>query len=404
MMELLNLADSSFMMTATLLVFLMTPALAMFYGGLVNDKNVVSTYMYVFAAIVVVSIHWVLFGYSLAFGNDIGGVIGDLSYIGFNHVDFLPNTDYASNIPHILFALFQMKFAVITPAIIAGAFVGRMRFPAYIIFLLIWVTFIYVPLAHWFWGTQGWLRELGALDFAGGNVIHISSGIAGLVAAIVIGKRRNRRDATPNNIPLVVLGTGLLWFGWFGFNAGSALGLNGVAFEAFLCTNSAAATGVAAWMLIEWLRNKKVTMIGAVSGALVGLVAITPAAGYVSTVNSMVIGLFAGVICYFAVNVLKKKFSYDDTLDVFGCHGVGGIWGGIATGLFANKAINPAGADGLFYGNAEQLVIQVVAIVVTILFVAVGTYVILKVVNVVSRLRASEEEEDFGLDFSYHGK
>lgn len=403
-MSSLNMIDTSFMFTATVLVFLMPPALALFYSGMVGYKNVVSTTMYVFTAMVIVSIQWVLFGYSLAFGNDIVGIIGNLDFIGFKNVEFSPNIQYASNIPHILFASFQLKFAIIAAALVCGAFIGRMRFPAYILFLFLWATFIYAPLAHWVWGVGGWLKAFGALDFAGGNVVHISSGVSGLVAALVLGKRREKHLDRPHNILLVALGAGVLWAGWFGFNAGSALGLNDVALKAFVCTNTAAATGAVAWMSLEYMQHKKITLIGTASGSIVGLVAITPAAGYVTILNALLIGFVGGVICYFAVTIFKKKFGYDDALDVFGCHGIGGIWGGIATGLFASKAVNASGANGLFYGNPKLLGIQLVSIGVTVIFVAFGTYVILKSIGLMTRLRATDVEERLGLDVSQHGE
>lgn len=382
----------------------MTPGLALFYSGMVRRKNALSTTMHSYVSIAIVSIQWIFIGYSLAFGKDIGGLIGNLQWFGLKNVGFLPNADYAATIPHQMFMLFQMMFAVITPALISGAYAERINFKAYLAFTLLWTTLVYDPVAHWVWGTGGWIRNLGGLDFAGGNVVHISSGVAALMAAIVIGKRRKLKSAAPHNVLMTVLGAGILWFGWFGFNAGSALALNDIALNAFLTTNTAAATAGIAWMLCEWRYKGKPSALGFASGVVAGLVSITPAAGYVSTMSSFIIGIIGGIICFFSVNVMKEKFGYDDALDAFGCHGIGGTWGGIATGIFASKAINPLGANGLIYGNIKLLLVQLLSIGAIYLYSGVVTFAVLKIVDAVFKLRVSEEEEDKGLDISMHGE
>ncbi len=398
--------DTTFILLSTALVMLMTPALALFYGGMVRKKNVLSTIMHSFIIIAVISIQWVLIGYTLAFGPDRGHLIGALDWIGLNGVGLLPNADYAATIPHQAFMVFQLMFAVITPALISGSFAERMRFPAFLAFIVMWATFIYDPLAHWVWGVDGWLRNLGALDFAGGTVVHISSGVSGLVAALVIGKRKGHGSESmlPHQVPMTVLGAGLLWFGWFGFNAGSALSANGLAVSAFVVTNTAAAAAALSWMFAEWLHNGKPTVLGAASGAVAGLVSITPGAGFVSPLSSIAIGLIGGVVCYLGVAVLKSKLGYDDALDAFGCHGIGGTWGAIATGIFASKAINAAGNDGLLFGNPGLMKAQLISIVATYAFAALGTFVILKLVGLFTPLRATEEEEEVGLDLTQHGE
>ncbi|MCX7710110.1 MAG: ammonium transporter [Clostridia bacterium] len=394
------------MFVSTALVFLMTPGLALFYGGMVRKKNVLNTMMNSFIIIALISIQWVLFGYTLSFGPDKGGLIGGLDWMGFRGVGGTPNADYAGTIPHSAFAMFQLMFAIITPALITGAFAERMRFPAFLAFTLLWSTLVYDPLAHWVWGVGGWLRNLGALDFAGGTVVHISSGIAGLVAAIVIGKRKGYKvtPMIPHNIPFVLIGAGLLWFGWFGFNPGSALASNGLAFSAFVATNTSAAAAVLSWVIIEWMHHGKPTLLGAATGGVVGLVAITPAAGYVDPLCSIIIGLLVSPICYFAVSVAKSKLGYDDSLDAFGCHGIGGIWGALATGLFASKSVNPAGADGLFFGNASLLGVQALSVIVTIVLSAVASFIILKVISIFTKLRVDAKDEDEGLDIAQHGE
>lgn len=404
--EYVNSGDTAFVMLAAALVMLMTPGLALFYGGMVRGKNVLSILMQGLTTAALISVQWVLLGYSLAFGPDVGHLIGNLSWLGFRGVGPAPNPTYAATIPHQAFAMFQLMFAIITPALITGAFAERMRFPAFILFTVLWSTFVYTPLAHWVWGDGGWLRNLGALDFAGGTVVHVSAGVAGLVTAMMVGKRHGygTTQMLPHNLPMTVLGAALLWFGWFGFNAGSALAAGEVAANAFATTNTAAAAAALGWMFTEWAWHGKPTVLGAASGAVGGLVAITPAAGFVTPIAAIVIGLVAGVACCLAVTVLKKKLGYDDALDAFGCHGVGGTWGAVATGLFASRAVNPAGADGLLYGNPALLGIQLVAVAAAWAFVAIGTFGILKVVAALTRLRVSSEEEEVGLDLSEHGE
>ncbi|MFN3203226.1 ammonium transporter [Bacillus licheniformis] len=398
----MQMGDTVFMFFCALLVWLMTPGIALFYGGLVRSKNVLSTVMHSLSSIAIVSIIWILFGYSLAFapGNPL---IGGLDWIGLHGVGFEPNADYSETIPHTLYMMFQLTFAVLTTAIISGSFAERMRFPAFILFSVLWAVFVYSPVAHWVWG-GGWLDELGAIDFAGGNVVHISSGVAGLVVAIVLGKRKNMSDTAPHNLLLTLLGATLIWFGWFGFNVGSALTIDEVAMTAFINTNTAAAAGLIGWILAEWLINKKPTMLGAVSGAIAGLVAITPGAGFVTPFSSVWIGLIGGIVCFWGGFSLKKKFGYDDALDAFGLHGLGGTWGGIATGLFATTSVNADGANGLFYGDTSLLWKQLIAIAATYLFVAIVTYAIIKIVSIFFKLRASEDEESLGLDLTLHGE
>ncbi|MCG9969727.1 ammonium transporter [Pelotomaculum terephthalicicum JT] len=403
----ISAGDTSFVLIAAALVMLMTlPGLALFYGGLSRKKNVLSTIMYSFFAMIVISIQWALYGYSLSFGPDVHHIIGSLDWIGLKNVGLDPNPDYSATIPHNAFMVFQMMFAVITPALISGAFAERMRFPAFLAFLVLWATFIYDPVAHWVWGVNGWLRNLGALDFAGGTVVHIISGVSGLVACIVLGKRKGHGSVPmlPHSLPFTVMGAALLWFGWFGFNAGSALGANGLAASAFVATHLATAAAALSWVVTEWIHHGKPTTLGAASGAVAGLVAITPACGFVEPMSAIIIGLIAGAACYLAVGVLKAKLRYDDSLDAFGVHGVGGTWGALATGLFATTAVNPAGSDGLFYGNPEQVVIQLIAIASSWAVAIVGTYIILKVVNVFIKLRATDEEQESGLDITQHGE
>lgn len=402
----MDTGDTTFVLTSAALVMLMTPGVALFYGGMVRKKNVLSVIMQCFIIICLVSVQWVLFGYTLSFGPDQGHLIGNLSWIGLKGVGQQPNPDYAATIPHQAFMVFQLMFAIITAALITGSLAERMRFPAFLGFVLLWSTFVYDPLAHWVWGVGGWLRELGALDFAGGTVVHISSGISGLVAALVLGRRKGygSEPILPHHLPMTVLGATLLWFGWFGFNAGSALTAGGLATSAFMVTNTAAAMGALSWLFAEWIHRGKPTMLGAVSGGVAGLVAITPAAGFVGPMAALLIGLIAGVICYLAVGILKSRLGYDDSLDVFGIHGVGGTWGALATGLFASTAVNSAGANGLFFGNPGQLWIQFIGVISTWVFAAVLTLVILKAVSVVTALRVSPQEEDQGLDLTQHGE
>jgi Amt family ammonium transporter len=400
---MINSGDTAWVLMSSALVLLMTPGLAFFYGGMVRKKNVLSMLMQCFIIMCVLSIHWVLIGYSLSFAP-LKGFWGGLQWLGLKGVGFEPYADYAATIPHQAFMIFQAMFAVITPALIIGAFAERMKFSAFLLFTILWATFVYDPLCHWVWGIGGFLRGLGALDFAGGTVVHINAGIAALITAIVIGKRRvlNGSVPTPHNMPFVVLGTGLLWFGWFGFNAGSALAANGLAVNAFVVTNTAAAAAGLSWALIEWFHNGKTTIFGVCSGAVAGLVAITPAAGYVSVVPAIIIGLLVSVFCFIAVTVIKPKFGYDDSLDAFGVHCVGGIWGALATGLFASKLVNPAGNDGLFFGNPKQFMVQALTVGVTILFTAVMTLVIYKVVDLAVGVRVAENDEAMGLDLTQH--
>ena len=401
----MDTGDTAWVLASTALVMLMTPALGFFYGGLVQRKNVLATIMHSFFILALISVQWVLWGYSLAFAPG-GSFIGGLDWIGLRGVGQAPNADYAATIPALSFMAFQMMFAVITPALITGAFAERKRFKAMVVFSLLWATFVYAPVAHWVWGVGGWLRTYGALDFAGGTVVHITAGIAALVAATMLGKRIGfgSRSLEPHNLTYTVLGAGLLWFGWFGFNGGSALGANGLAASALVVTNTAAAMGGLAWMTASWLRHGHPSVLGLAAGAVAGLVAITPAAGYVDTPSAILIGLGAGVLCFFAVDILKRTIGVDDALDVFAVHGVGGIWGALATGLFASTAVNPAGYDGLFRGNPEQLLKQAVAVGVVIVFTAVVTWVILKVIDVTIGLRVPEQEEVLGLDTTTHGE
>ena len=394
------------MLTSSALVLLMTaPGLALFYGGLVRQKNALGTIMHSFIIMALISIQWVLWGYSLAFGPDKGGIIGGLDWVGLRGVGGEPFDAYSKTIPHQVFMLFQMMFAIITPALITGAFAERKKFSAFILFTLLWATFVYDPLAHWVWGDGGWLKKMGALDFAGGTVVHISSGVSALVCAIMLGRRRGygHQPMPPHNLPFSVMGAALLWFGWFGFNAGSALEANALAASAFLATNTAAAAAALGWMFTEWMARGKPTVLGAASGAVAGLVAITPASGFVGPVASIIIGAVAGFLCYNACNI-KSRLGYDDSLDVVGVHGVGGTWGALATGLFATKLINDAGGDGLFYGNPAQLWTQIVAVVATIVLAVVGTVIILKIVDAVVGLRVSDEDEMAGLDLSQHSE
>jgi ammonium transporter, Amt family len=403
-MKSMQMADTVFMFLSTILVWIMTPGIALFYGGMVKSKNVLSTAMYSFGSIAIVSIIWIIFGYSLAFSINGNPFIGGLDWAGLKGVTFKPNSDYSATIPHNLFMMYQLTFAVLTAALISGAFAERMRFSAFAIFTVLWSILVYSPVAHWVWGVGGWIRNLGALDFAGGNVVHISSGVTGLVLAIVLGKRKDGVSTVPHNLPLTILGGALVWFGWYGFNVGSALTLNDIAMFAFINTNTAAAAGIIGWIAVEWLVNKKPTMLGAISGAVAGLVAITPAAGFVTPASSILIGFLGGSICYWGVFWVKEKFGYDDALDAFGLHGIGGTWGGIATGLFATKSVNTAGANGLFYGDPSLVLKQLIAIVATYLFVGIVTYIIIKIVKVFVPVRANEQEESLGLDITLHGE
>ena len=401
-----NSGDTAWVLVSAALVMLMTPGLAFFYGGLVQRRNVLNTMISSFAIIGIGSVLWVLVGYSLTFGHDTGGIIGNLQWIGLSGVGGTPNADYAPTIPHLLFAAFQMMFAIITPALITGAIAERMRFSALLIFVAAWSLLVYYPLAHMIWGVGGFLRNFGALDFAGGNVVHISSGVSGLVACLMLGRRNGtygEESQKPHNIPFVLLGAGILWFGWFGFNAGSALGSGALAVQAFMTTNTAAAAAMLSWMLTERLFNGKATALGAATGAVVGLVAITPAAGFVPVWAALVIGLVVSPLCWVMIVKVKGRLRYDDALDAFGCHGIGGIWGGIATGLFATKAVNSAVVDqGLVFGGTKLIGAEALAILVTIVLASVGTFVILKVISLFLPLRVSKAEETAGLDASQH--
>jgi Amt family ammonium transporter len=380
------------------------PGLFLFYGGLVRSKNVLGTIMHSFIMVGVITIQWALWGYSVAFGPDVGGLFGSLAWVGLNGVGAEPNPDYAATIPHLTFMVYQMMFAIITPALITGAFAERIKFSTFLVFVVLWSSIIYDPLAHWVWGVKGWLREMGALDFAGGTVVHISSGASALVAAIMFGRRigYGQEAMPPHNLPFSVIGAGLLWVGWFGFNAGSALAADGLATSAFVATHLATAAAALAWLVMDWMRGKP-TMLGAASGAVAGLVAITPGAGFVGPMSAIIIGVGGGVLCSIACS-LKPKFGYDDSLDVVGVHGVGGTWGALATGLFASKAINAAGNDGLFFGNPGQLWTQVVGVVATIVFAMVATAIILAVLKGLMGLRVSDEEERMGLDLTQHNE
>ncbi len=395
--------DTAWLLISTALVLLMTPGLAFFYGGMVGRKNVLGILMQGFTILCVVSIQWVLIGYSLSFapGN---GFWGSLQWVGLKDVGFEPYNDYAATIPHQLFMAFQMMFAIITPALMIGAFAERMKFSAFLIFMVLWVTFVYDPVCHWVWGIGGWLKELGALDFAGGTVVHINAGIAALMVAIFIGKRNGsgHKAILPHNLPFTILGTALLWFGWFGFNAGSSLGANALAVNAFVVTNTAAAAAGLTWAILDWIFHEKPTMLGTATGAVAGLVAITPAAGFVSALSAIAIGISVSVLCYFAVSIIKPKFNYDDALDVFGVHCIGGIWGALATGLFASKSVNPAGADGLFFGNPKQFVIQLIAVAVTLVYSFAVTFIIYKLVDFVIKVRVDKKDEITGLDLTQH--
>jgi Amt family ammonium transporter len=408
--------DISWVITATALVMLMTPALGFFYAGLVRKKNLVSTLVQCLVIFAVVSIVWALWGYSLVFGPSVHGVIGDLSLVGLNSIGIhTVNSVLAPDIPELLFFAFQLKFAAITPALIIGACAERVRFRSLLIFIVLWSTLIYAPIAHWVWNPDGWLRAIGAIDFAGGIVVHIAAGLSALAAALVIGRRKDAScnsknsaskngngELKPVNIPYVILGASLLWFGWFGFNAGSALAANDLAVSALVTTNLAAAAAAVSWMLMDWGLKGKPSAIGISIGAVVGLVAITPAAGYVTVTAAIIIGLAAGVFSNLVATWRAGRSKIDDTLDVFACHGIGGIWGSIATGLFAATAVD--GASGLIYGNAGQLVSQLIAVAVVIPFAFFGSYLLLRLINIFSPLRVSPEEEDTGLDISQHGE
>lgn len=403
----ISYADIGFILICSAFVFFMTPGLAFFYGGMARRKNVLNTIMSSFFICGLASVMWVLIGYSLSFGKDFHGIIGGLNYLGLSGVTGEANPAYAENIPQLLFAAFQMMFSIITPALITGSLVGRMKFSSLFIFIAVWLVIVYYPLAHMVWGDGGLIKGLGAVDFAGGNVVHISSGVSGLVACILLGGRREHKMMSykPHNIPLVVLGAALLWFGWFGFNAGSALGANELAVHAFMTTNTSAGAAMLTWMLIEKMKQGKPTLLGAATGGVVGLVAITPGAGFVPLWASIIIGALVSPICFFFMGKVKAKFGYDDALDAFGCHGIGGVWGGIATGIFTQKSINPAAEwNGLIYGDVKLLVAQVLSIIITIAFAGILTFIIIKVIKALGGIRVTEESEAEGLDITEHSE
>jgi len=401
----MNAGDTVFVLMSAALVMLMTPGLALFYGGMARSKNVLGTIMQSFIILGLITLEWVLWGYSMSFGPDHGGIIGGLDWFGLRGVGMEPSPDYGSTVPHVAFMVFQCMFAIITPALITGAFAERMKFSAFLLFTLLWATFVYNPLAHWVWGVGGWIGGMGALDFAGGTVVHISSGFSALAAALIVGRRLGygTRAYIPHNVPMTVTGAAILWFGWFGFNAGSALACNGLAANAFVVTHIASALAALSWVFMEWIHRGKPTTLGAASGAVAGLVAITPASGFVGPVSAIIIGALAGIICYGGV-LLKSKLGYDDSLDVVGIHGLGGTWGALATGLFASTGINPDGADGLFFGNASQLGVQFVSVIASMVFAFVMTVILLKLVDLLVGLRITAEEEERGMDVTLHNE
>ncbi|MCE5282441.1 MAG: ammonium transporter [Deltaproteobacteria bacterium] len=404
MVPSINAGDTAWLLVCCSLVLLMTPALALFYGGMVRRKNVLSTLTLSYVFMALIGVQWVLYGYSLSFGTDIGGLIGGLNFVGFRGVDALPNPDYAKTVPQGLFAAFQMMFAVITPALITGAFVERIRFKSFLFFSLLWATLVYDPLCHWVWGKGGWLREMGVLDFAGGTVVHIAAGFSALAFAMVIGPRKGygQSPMEPNNIPLTVLGAGLLWVGWFGFNAGSALAANGTAVNALLTTNTSAAAAGLVWMLLTWLDGRPSTL-GIATGMVVGLAAVTPASGFVTPLAALAIGATAAPLSYYAMRFRDRR-RLDESLDVWACHGMASTWGMTAAGLFATTAVNSDGANGLFFGNPAQLGIQILAVAVTIAFSFGVTYLLAKLLDLSIGLRVSPMEEEVGLDISSHGE
>ena len=401
----MNTGDTAFILLSAALVMLMTPGLALFYGGMVRRKNTLGTIMQSLIVIGLVSVEWLFIGYSLSFGPDVKGIIGDLSWFALRGVGLDPYPDYVATVPHQAFMIYQAMFAVITPALITGAFAERLKFSAFLVFVLLWSLLVCSPVAHWVWGVGGWIRNFGALDFAGGTVVHITSGASALAAVLVIGKRRGHGtdNMAPHNLPMTVLGAGILWFGWFGFNAGSALAAGGLSTSAFVVTHMAAPTAMLSWAFAEWAHRGKPTVLGAASGAVAGLVAITPAAGFVGPVAAVAIGGVAGALCYGAV-MMKGRLGYDDSLDVVGVHGVGGTWGALATGLFASTAVNAAGGNGLFFGNPGLLAVQAGAAAATAAYAFVATYLLFRLLDKVVGLRVSDEEEVMGLDLTQHGE
>ncbi len=402
----INAADTAWILVSAAMVMLMTPALALFYGGMVRRKNLLSTMMMSFAIIALFGILWILYGYSLAFGTDHGGIIGGFNFLGLNGVGQEPSSVYATTVPHLAYMIYQGMFAIITVALITGAVVERIKFSALLVFSVVWFTLVYVPVAHWVWGAGGWLAKLGVLDFAGGTVVHIAAGVSALSLARLLGSRKGfdqKEPMEPNNIPLVALGAGLLWFGWFGFNAGSALTSGGLASSAFVATNTAGATAAFVWMILGWI-HKRPTVLGTVTGAVVGLAAVTPAAGYVTPIAGIAIGGIAAIISYYGLVLLKIKRGMDDSLDVFACHGLGGMWGMLATGIFATVTVNPAGANGLLYGNPAQLLTQLIGMAAVGAFAFGMTWIIGKVLQKTMGLRVNLMEETIGLDISQHGE
>jgi ammonium transporter, Amt family len=404
MVKMINSGDTAWVLISAALVILMTPAVGFFYGGMVRKKNILSTIMMCFAVLMVISLQWVLFGYTLAFAPTIQGLIGNFRYLGLIGVGQLPDVGYAATIPAIVFMIFQAAFAIVTPSLIVGAFVERIKFSSFLLFSIIWSTIVYDPVAHWVWGVGGWLRNLGALDFAGGTVVHVTAGMSALAIALIIGKRKGygKDNMEPSNIPIVVLGAVLLWFGWFGFNGGSALAANGLAASAFVVTNTAAAAAATMWMFLSWL-HRKPSVLGVATGAVVGLVAITPASGYVDPLSAIAIGAIAAIISYYMI-VLRMTLRIDESLDAFACHGMGGAWGAIATGIFASKAINPGGANGLIFGNPGQVWVQFLAVAATGAFAFIVTLALAKIVDMTIGLRVNENEELVGLDISQHAE
>jgi Amt family ammonium transporter len=400
-----NTGDTAWILISSALVMLMTPGVALFYGGMVRRKNVLSTIMMSFVCLGLVGILWVLYGYSLSFGSDNGGFIGGLDFVGLSGVGQEPSSVYASTVPHLAFMIFQAMFAIITVALITGAVVERMKFGALLVFSVLWLTVVYCPIAHWVWGNGGWLAGLGILDFAGGSVVHINAGISALALVMLLGRRRGfpQEPMEPNNIPMVVLGAGLLWFGWFGFNAGSSLASDGLAASAFVTTNTAAAAAAFTWMVVSWI-HRRPTVLGTVTGAIAGLASITPAAGFVTPLAGIPIGIVAAVVCYYIMLLLKTKLGFDDSLDVFAVHGVGGILGMLATGIFASLAVNSAGADGLLAGDGGQLLYQLLGVVVVGAYAFAVTLIIGKLVDVTVGLRVGQSEEVVGLDLAQHGE
>ncbi len=401
----INYADTAWVLMSAAMVLLMTPGLAFFYGGMVRRKNFLSTIMMSFACLGLIGVLWVVYGYSLSFGTDKAGLIGGLDFFGLLGVGQEPSSVYATTIPHLAFMTYQGMFAIITVALITGAVVERIKFSALMLFSILWFTFVYTPIAHWVWGSGGWLAKLGALDFAGGTVVHIAAGISALSLALLLGPRRGYKEKEPmepGNIPMVALGAGILWFGWFGFNAGSALTSGGLASSAFVATNISAATAALVWMILSWIYRRP-SLLGVVTGAVAGLVAITPAAGFVQPIMGIPIGAGVAVICYYMM-LFRSKIGIDESLDVWAVHGMGGTWGALATGIFSSAAVNAAGRDGLLYGNAKQLLLQLIGVVVVWAFAFVMTWVIGKLVNAIVGLRVSSDEESVGLDISQHGE